>query len=126
MKTTKIIYWIATILLSLLFLYSAQMYFFNTDSVKGYFEMLNYPSYIVIPLAIIKVLGVIMILWRKSNWLTEWAYAGFFFDLILATAAHQDAGHAIGLSVIGIPILFLSYFLGKKVRSNNLDIPNLQ
>jgi len=124
MKTTKIIYWIATILLSGLFLYSAQMYFFNTEGVKSYFEALSYPTYIVIPLAIIKVLGVIMILWRKSNWLTEWAYAGFFFDLILASAAHQDAGHAIGLSVFGIPVLLVSYFLGKQVRPNNLGTPN--
>lgn len=87
--------------------------------VKGYFGMLNYPSYIVIPLAIIKVIGVIMILWRKSNWLTEWAYAGFFFDLVLATAAHQVAGHDLGLSVLGFPVLFVSYFFGKKVRPSN-------
>ena len=126
MKTTKIIYWIATILLSLLFLYSAQMYFFNTEMVNGFFEYLNYPSYIVIPLAIAKVIGVVMILWRQSNWLTEWAYAGFFFDLIFATAAHQVAGDALGLSLIGIPVLFISYFLGKKVRPNNLGTPNLQ
>ncbi|WP_460220304.1 DoxX family protein [Psychroserpens sp. MEBiC05023] len=119
MKTTKIIYWIATVLLALLFLYSAQMYLFNTEMVKGYFESLHYPSYIVIPLAIIKILGVIMILWRQSNWLSEWAYAGFFFDLVLATAAHLDAGHSLGLSVIGIPLLFVSYFLGKKVRPSN-------
>ncbi|MEH6536733.1 MAG: DoxX family protein [Psychroserpens sp.] len=125
MKTTKILYWIATILLSFLFLYSAQMYFFNTEMVQGYFKVLNYPSYIVIPLAIIKVLGVIMILWRKSNWLTEWAYAGFFFDLVLATAAHQYAGDTLGLSVVGIPILFISYFLGKQVRPSNLGKPNL-
>ena len=124
MKIIKITYWIATILLSLLFLYSAQMYFFKTEMVKGFFEYLNYPTYIVIPLAIVKVIGVIMILWRKSNWLTEWAYAGFFFDLVLATAAHQVAGDSIGLSVIGIPILFISYVLGKKVRPNNLDTTN--
>jgi hypothetical protein len=100
------------------------MYFFKTEMVKGFFEYLNYPTYIVIPLAIVKVIGVIMILWRKSNWLTEWAYAGFFFDLVLATAAHQVAGDSIGLSVIGIPILFISYVLGKKVRPNNLDTTN--
>lgn len=92
--------------------------------IKGFFESFNYPTYIVIPLAILKVLGVIMILWRKSDWLTDWAYAGFFFDLVLATAAHQDAGHSIGLSVIAIPVLFVSYFLGKKVRPSNLNIPN--
>ncbi|WP_298901249.1 DoxX family protein [uncultured Psychroserpens sp.] len=124
MKTTKIIYWISTILVALVFLYSAQMYFFKTEMIKGFFEHFNYPTYIVIPLAIAKIAGVVMILWRKSQWLTEWAYAGFFFDLVLATAAHQEAGHGLGLSAMAIPVLIISYFLGKQERPNNLDIPN--
>lgn len=119
MKTKTILYWTATLLLSLIFLYSAQMYIFNTEMIQGFFEQFNYPTYLVWPLAILKILGVIMILWRKSRWLTEWAYAGFFFDLLLASAAHVDAGHGVGLSVFAIPILFVSYFLGHQVRSNN-------
>lgn len=100
-------------------LYSANMYFSNLEMVKGYFEMLSYPTYIVIPLAILKILGVIMILWRKSKWLTEWAYAGMFFDVVLATAAHQQAGDGLGLSAMAIPILLTSYFLGKLTRSKD-------
>ena len=84
--------------------------------VKGFFESFNYPTYIVIPLAVAKILGVIMILWRYSKWLTEWAYAGFFFDLVLASFAHHMADHPIGLSYYAIPILLVSYFLGKDVR----------
>ena len=84
--------------------------------IKGFFESFNYPTYIVIPLAIAKVLGVLMVLWRYSKWLTEWAYAGFFFDLVLATAAHHFADHGIGLSLYAIPFLFVSYFLGKELR----------
>lgn len=119
MRIQKVIYWLATIALCLIMLYSANMYFSNVEMVKDYFEMLNYPTYIVIPLAILKVLGVMMILWRKSNWLTEWAYAGMFFDVILATAAHQQAGHDMGLSVTAIPIILISYFLGKLVRAKD-------
>jgi len=99
-------------------LYSASMYFTKTEMVKSFFDSFNYPTYIVIPLAILKILGVVMILWRKSSWLTEWAYAGFFFDLILATTAHTYAGHGIGLSVYAIPLLLISYFLGKEVRNH--------
>ena len=113
----KILYWISTVALCAIMLYSAQMYFFKTEMIKGFFESFNYPTYIVIPLAILKVLGVIMILWRKIHWLVEWAYAGFFFDLVLATVAHLDADHGIGLSVYAIPILFVSYFSGKNVRN---------
>ena len=59
--------------------------------VRGFFTHLNYPSYIVIPLAIAKVLGIVAVLTRLSGWLTEWAYAGFFFDALLALAAHLNA-----------------------------------
>lgn len=119
MKTKTILYWIATLLLSFIFLYSAQMYIFNSTMIQGFFEQFNYPTYLVWPLAVLKILGVIMILWRKNRWLTEWAYAGFFFDLVLASIAHLDAGHGAGLSVIAIPILFVSYFLGLQMRTNN-------
>jgi len=58
-----------------------------------------------------------MILWRKSNWLTEWAYAGFFFDAVLATVAHYNAEHGLlGLSFYAIFLVLISYFLGKEVR----------
>ena len=85
--------------------------------IIGFFEQFNYPTYIVWPLAVLKILGVVMILWRKNKWLTEWAYAGFFFDLILASAAHYNAGHGIGLSIYAIPLLFISYFLGRELRN---------
>jgi len=117
MKIQKIIYWIATIITCGVFTFSAQMYFRNTAMVEGFFEALQYPSYIVIPLAIAKVLGIAMVLWRGIPWLTEWAYAGLFFDAVLAFAAHMhadDGGYMFSLLVlIFLPI---SYFLGKRVR----------
>lgn len=117
MKIQKILYWITTIITCGIFAYSAFMYFSNTAAVESYFEALHYPSYIVIPLAIVKVLGIAMVLWRGIPWLTEWAYAGFFFDAVLAFSAHinaDDGGYLFSLLVlIALPI---SYFLGKKVR----------
>lgn len=112
----KIAYWIATVLLCAIMVYSAQMYFFKTEMIKGFFESFNYPTYIVIPLAIAKILGVVVILTNKVKWLKEWAYAGFFFDLVLASLAHHYADHPVGLSVYAIIILIVSYTLGKKVR----------
>ncbi|WP_103069218.1 DoxX family protein [Aquimarina sediminis] len=112
----KIIYWIATGALCAILLYSAQMYFFKTEMVEGFFKNFNYPTYIVIPLAIAKVLGVIAILTNKIKWIKEWAYAGIFFDLVLASLAHYYAGHPVGLSVYAIVILIISYIVGKKIR----------
>ncbi|WP_296357661.1 hypothetical protein [Winogradskyella sp.] len=58
-----------------------------------------------------------MILLRPKAWLTEWAYAGFFFDLILATTAHHFADHPLGLFFYTVSILFISYFLGNYIRA---------
>jgi len=117
MKTQKIIYWIATGLLCLVMLYSASMYLTQTELVKGMFKSFGYPTYIVIPLAVAKILGLIAILWNKVKWLKEWAYAGFFFDFILAFFAHKmiNDGEEIA-SIIALVVLLTSYFLGKKVR----------
>lgn len=116
MKVQKIIYWLTTIGLCGIMIYSAQMYFRNTEIVEGFFESFNYPAYIVIPLAVSKVLGVLMLLWRGIPWLTEWAYAGFFFDIVLAAMAHNHANDDITFTLIALVLLVLSYFFGKEVR----------
>ena len=117
MRTKQIAYWISTAVLCGIFLYSASMYFTKTEMVKGFFESFNYPTYIVTPLAVLKILGIVIILWRPNKWLTEWAYAGFFFNLVLATGAHYNAGHNIwGFSLYALIAIFPSYFLGKYIR----------
>lgn len=116
MNLQKIVYWIATIGICGIMIFSAQMYFRNTEMVEGFFEHFNYPTYIVIPLAVVKVLGVAMLLWRGIPWLTEWAYAGIFFDVVLAAMAHYYAGDDITFTLVALVLLILSYFFGKEVR----------
>lgn len=63
-KRNKIIYWIATGLLTVLLLMSAGMYIFNYEMVS-YALKLGYPTYIIYPLAILKILGL-MAIWTKN------------------------------------------------------------
>jgi hypothetical protein len=88
MKRDRIIYYVATALLSALMLMSSGMYFFNHEMVAETFTNLGYPTYVIYPLAIAKILGLVAIWTRMSNMLKEWAYAGFFFDFVLALSAH--------------------------------------
>lgn len=98
-----ILYWIFTLLMCGLFLFSAQMYFLKTEMVQGFFNSLGFPAWLVLPLGLAKVLGVMAILSDRSKLLSEWAYAGFLFDVLIATTAHHIAGHGlIGLSFWGI------------------------
>lgn len=117
MKTQKIVYWIATGLLSLLVLASATMYFVKNADIALIFESLGFPTWIIYPLAISKIAAIAVILSNKGGALKEWAYAGLFFDFILAFAAHimVKDGDEIG-AIVAMVLLLTSYFLGKKVR----------
>ncbi|MDB9782874.1 DoxX family protein [Winogradskyella sp.] len=117
MRVKQVLYWLSTAIFCGIFLYSAFMYFTNTEMIKDFFKNFHYPTYLVIPLAVAKIFGVVLVLWRPNTWLTEWAYAAFFFNLIFATLAHHYAGHGIiGFSFYGLLAIFPSYFLGKYIR----------
>lgn len=118
MKRDKIIYWIATGLLTLLMLFSASNYFLKNEMVSGIFVDLGYNARIVIPLAIAKLLGLVAILTKKSQFLKEWAYAGFFFDVALAAEAHLAVGDGnAGGAFIGMVLVVVSYIYDKKLFS---------
>ena len=117
MKSTRIVYYISTGLVTAMMLMSIGMYTLNNAEVSKLFESLGYPSYIVIPLAIAKALGLIAIWTGYSKKLREWAYAGFFFDFVLALAAHlavRDGEFAPAL--VAIILLLTSYFTGSKLE----------
>ena len=114
----KIIYLVATGLLTLLLLGGAGMYIFNHGEVSKAFTALGYPTYIIYPLAIAKILALVAIWSRKSAMLKEWAYAGLFYDFVLAVAAHvsvRDGEYAPAL--VAILLLIVSYVYDKKVYS---------
>ena len=115
MSTTKIFYYLSTGLLSLLMLFSAFNYFFNYEAIEGFFRIFGYPTYLIYPLGIAKVLGLIAIWPRLSPLLKEWAYAGFFFDVLLAFAAHYTTDGAIVPSLVGLVLVLVSRFTEARV-----------
>jgi hypothetical protein len=116
MKINKIIYWSATGLLSALLLMSSGMYIFNNEMIQQAFQSFGYPTYLIYPLAILKITAVIVLLTQRNSKLKEWAYAGLFFEFILAFFAHimvKDGGQMTAL--IAIILLITSYILNKKI-----------
>ncbi|SMD33956.1 DoxX-like family protein [Reichenbachiella faecimaris] len=116
MKRDKIIYWVATGLISIMMLMSGGIYLVNTEEVTSVIEGLGFPGFITLPLGIAKLIGVVIILTRRPTRLLEWAYAGFFFDFILAFMAHwhaNDGGH--DLAAIALVLLMISYFFEKRI-----------
>lgn len=88
MNRQRLFFIVPTALLSLLMLFSAGMYFFNNAEVQMEFIKLGFPTWVIIPLGVAKILGVLTLWVRPNQTLVEWAYAGFFFNFTLALVAH--------------------------------------
>ena len=115
-KQNKIVYWASTGLLSLLMFFSAMMYFFQTPMASEMFTNLGFPVYIIFPLGVAKILGITAILTKKSDMLKEWAYAGFFFDFLLAISAHLSIGDGeFSGALVAMLFLLTSYFTERKL-----------
>ena len=118
-KTNKIIFWTSTGLVSALSLMSAGMYLFNYEEVCKLFLSLGFPIFVIYPLAIAKILGVGTIITRKNKSLVEWAYAGFFFDFLLAVGAHLSIGDGeFGAAAVALVLISTSYIFSKKLQTN--------
>ena len=101
-KRNKIIYWIATVWLSLGMLATGVQQLLKLQlegavSPPGVYgiELLGYPVYFLTLLGIWKILGVIVLLSPKFPLLKEWAYAGFFFLTTSAIFSHLASGNPV-------------------------------
>ena len=91
-KRNKIIYWIATIWLSLGMLSTGIVQLLQTDEEVEMITRLGYPVYILTIIGIWKILGVVAVLIPKFPLLKEWAYAGFFIAMSGAISSHLING----------------------------------
>ena len=115
-------YWISTSLLSLLYLASASMYLTKGDWVRQTLKELGYPAYLVPLLIVVKILGVAAIVSRFSVALSDLAYAGMFYHLLLALLAHlaDRKPSAAVPAVVGLALLAVSFVTQNAVR----DVPS--
>lgn len=107
----KVIYWVATGLLTALSAFAAFSYLTgNAQAVQG-FTHVGYPQQLRIILGIAKLLGAIVLIVPGIPKLKEWAYAGFTFAWISASIAHYLAkdGAVAFMPLLLLVLLFVSY-----------------
>jgi len=115
MKKYQIIYYISTGLFTALMLFSISMYLTKTEDMAAGFDSFGYPAYLIYPLAAAKFLGLIALWFLKGKAIVEWAYAGFFFNAVLAFFAHFMIGDGEHMgAVIALVLLLSSYWSYKK------------
>lgn len=104
-KRNKIIYWIATVWLSLGMLSTGIVQLIKMKEEADMMAHLGYPLYFLTLLGIWKILGVVAVLVPKLPLLKEWAYAGFFFSMSGAVYSHIASGD-VAKELFG-PVLLL-------------------
>ncbi|MBN9080226.1 MAG: hypothetical protein BGP04_18340 [Rhizobiales bacterium 62-17] len=115
-------YWISTALLSLLYLTSAYLYVTKADRVRQALADLGYPAYLVQVMIAVKVLGVVAILSRFNIALSDLAYAGIFYHLLLSGLAHLGVRKPIDAvpAVVGLVLVIASFVTQNAGR----DVPS--
>lgn len=126
-KTIKIIYWIVTGLFALGMLQSGIVELMQTEGSKQVMDLLGYPHYLNTILGIAKILGVIAVIQPIYKTIKEWAYAGFTIDFIGAMVSGIYATDSILMIIIPmiyLVVMFVSYYLWKRIEKLNTDNRN--
>lgn len=91
-KRNKIIYWVATLWLSLGMTSTGIVQIIKLKEEAEMMRHLGYPDYFMPILGVWKILGVVAILVPKFPVVKEWAYAGFFIAMSGALVSHVAVG----------------------------------
>lgn len=117
MKRDKIIFYIATGLLTAVMLFSVSMYFLKHEDISAAFTSFGYPTYIIYPYAIVKLLGLVAVWGPNFKILKEWAYAGYFYAFVLAFFAHVMIGDGQQVTaIVALVALVVSYIFNKRIN----------
>jgi len=114
MERRSIFYWVVTGTFCLVLSVSAIAHLLRLGPIPEAMAGLGYPPFVMTILGTAKLLGVAALLSPGRPILKEWAYAGFTFNLLGATASHLFAGQSLGEAappVVLLVLLAVSYQL---------------
>jgi len=119
---TTYIYWISTALLAALYLLSAFVYVTKASWVRETLSGLGYPTYLLPVMVLIKIAAVFAIVTRFNVGVSDLAYAGILYHLILSGMAHLGVRKPASAlpAVIGLALLSASFGTQNTAR----DLPS--
>ena len=119
MNRRLLIYWLTTGLFCAVLGFSGFAHFTHLEPMVEAMTKLGYPLYFMTILGSAKLLGVAALLAPGRPLLKEWAYAGFAFNLLGATASHGFTGDPLSETIRPATVLVLgaaSYLLRPAAR----------
>jgi uncharacterized membrane protein YphA (DoxX/SURF4 family) len=121
-KRNKIVYWIATIWLSLGMTSTAIVQLIPLEEEVAKMSKLGYPLYFLTIIGVWKLLGVVALLLPKFPLVKEWAYAGFFIVMTGAIFSHLAMNDSLteyfGPSLL-LALTIISWYLRPSSRKLN-------
>jgi len=122
-RRDKIVYWIATIWLSLGMVSTGFVQIIHLEEEATKMKALGYPLFFLTIIGIWKILGVVAVLVPKFPLVKEWAYAGFFFVMSGAIFTHLAVGDKavefFGPSLLLILTIISWYFRPNERKLNH-------
>jgi len=120
------IYWVSTTLLCLLYLTSAYMYATKGDWVRKALADLGYPAYLVPFMIVVKIVGPVAIVSRFNVALSDLAYAGVFYHLLLSRMAHIGVRSLEGAAPAAIGLILLAASFATQNVAREVPSPYVQ
>ena len=119
MKRRMLVYWLTTGLFCAVLGFSGFAHVSHLEAMVETMTRFGYPLYFMTIIGSAKLLGVTALLAPGRPLLKEWAYAGFAFNLLGATASHAFTGDPLSEMIRPAVVLALgaaSYLLRPAAR----------
>jgi hypothetical protein len=111
-------YWICTGLLVLWLIPNGVLDLMRIPGVIAGLRHLGYPPYLALILGVWKLLAVAALLYPRTRFLREWAYAGITFDMFDAFVSHMAIHDPVPIALAPLVVLAFaagSYFLRPEI-----------
>jgi hypothetical protein len=118
-KTISITYWVLNIIFCLFHVMDAGGGLATAKAGVDAMNAMGYPIYLMVFLAVLKLLGVVALVQNKYKTIKEWAFAGFSFTLIGAAVSHicvNDSALFIVMPIVFLVLLFALYYFWRKME----------
>ena len=118
-KTIRVTYWALNIIFCLFHVMDAGGGLAKAKAGVDAMNAMGYPIYLMVFLAVRKLLGVVALLQNKYKTIKEWAFAGFSFTLIGAAVSHicvNDPVLFIVMPIVFLVLLFTLYYFWRKME----------
>jgi hypothetical protein len=119
-RVARIIYWVATLSFVVPQSWNAVLMLMDAPRMTEIVTGLGYPIYFMKLLGCAHLLGALAILaLGPGSAIKEWAYAGFTFEMLSASASHLASGEILLVALL--PLVFLALLLSSYVAWKRLS-----